>query len=70
MPEVRLGVDVGGTFNDFVAYDSDTGSFSVGKTLTTPQGSRRRDYPKALAIWQNGPDSRSATSRRSRTARL
>ena len=36
MPEVRLGVDVGGTFTDFVAYDSDTGSFSVGKTLTTP----------------------------------
>ena len=37
MPEVRLGVDVGGTFTDFVAYDSDTTSFSVGKTITTPQ---------------------------------
>ena len=37
MPEVRLGVDVGGTFTDFVAYDSDTTFFSVGKTITTPQ---------------------------------
>ncbi len=36
MPFVRLGVDVGGTFTDFVAHNSDTGSFSVGKTLTTP----------------------------------
>ena len=36
MPEVRLGVDVGGTFTDFVAHDPETGSFSVGKTLTTP----------------------------------
>ena len=36
MPEVRLGVDVGGTFTDFVVCDPDTGSFSVGKTLTTP----------------------------------
>ena len=37
MPEVRLGVDVGGTFTDFVAYDSDSGAFAIGKTLTTPQ---------------------------------
>ncbi len=35
MSEVRLGVDVGGTFTDFVAHDSDTGFFSVGKTLTS-----------------------------------
>ena len=37
MPDVRLGVDVGGTFTDFVAFDPESGSFSVGKTLTTPQ---------------------------------
>ena len=36
MPDVRLGVDVGGTFTDFVAFNPDSGSFSVGKTLTTP----------------------------------
>ena len=35
MSEVRLGVDVGGTFTDFVAHDSDTGFFSIGKTLTS-----------------------------------
>ena len=36
MPDVRLGVDVGGTFTDFVAFNPESGSFSVGKTLTTP----------------------------------
>ena len=35
--EIRLGVDVGGTFTDFVVFDPATSSFSVGKTLTTPQ---------------------------------
>ena len=35
MADVRLGVDVGGTFTDFVVFDPETGSFSVGKTLTT-----------------------------------
>ena len=37
MPDARLGVDVGGTFTDFVVFDPESGSFSVGKTLTTPQ---------------------------------
>ena len=37
MPDARLGVDVGGTFTDFVVFDPGSGSFSVGKTLTTPQ---------------------------------
>ena len=37
MTEIRLGVDVGGTFTDFVVFDPATSSFSVGKTLTTPQ---------------------------------
>ena len=37
MPDARLGVDVGGTFTDFVVFDPKSGSFSVGKTLTTPQ---------------------------------
>ena len=37
MADVRLGVDVGGTFTDFVVFDPDSGSFSVGKTLTTSQ---------------------------------
>ena len=37
MADARLGVDVGGTFTDFVVFDPESGSFSVGKTLTTPQ---------------------------------
>src|ERR1700694_5694142 len=32
----RIGVDIGGTFTDLVVFDDVTGSFAVGKTLTTP----------------------------------
>src|SRR6266446_2081796 len=32
----RIGVDIGGTFTDLVVFDDATGSFAVGKTLTTP----------------------------------
>ena len=31
-----LGVDVGGTFTDFVLLDETTGRISIGKDLTTP----------------------------------
>jgi N-methylhydantoinase A len=34
---ILLGVDVGGTFTDFVLIDQSTGRFSVGKRLTTPE---------------------------------
>ena len=33
----RIGVDIGGTFTDLVAFDDASGSFTVGKTLTTPR---------------------------------
>ena len=33
----RVGVDIGGTFTDLVAFDDASGSFAVGKTLTTPR---------------------------------
>jgi N-methylhydantoinase A len=33
----RIGVDIGGTFTDLVIFDDVTGSFAVGKTLTTPR---------------------------------
>ncbi|HEX6480839.1 MAG TPA: hydantoinase/oxoprolinase family protein, partial [Ktedonobacteraceae bacterium] len=39
----RIGVDIGGTFTDLVVFDDATGSFAVGKTLTTP-----RDPSKAV----------------------
>jgi N-methylhydantoinase A len=34
---IKLGIDVGGTFTDFVLLDEESSSFQVGKTLTTPQ---------------------------------
>ncbi len=37
MAELYLGSDVGGTFTDFVVMDRESSTFSVGKTLTTPQ---------------------------------
>src|SRR6266851_10169679 len=33
---LRIGVDIGGTFTDLVVCDDATGSFAVGKILTTP----------------------------------
>src|SRR6266704_6928479 len=31
----RIGVDIGGTFTDLVVFDDATGTFAVGKMLTT-----------------------------------
>ena len=33
---MRIGADIGGTFTDIVLVDDDTGSFRLGKVLTTP----------------------------------
>jgi N-methylhydantoinase A len=33
---VRIGIDIGGTFTDFLLIDSRTGGFAVHKALTTP----------------------------------
>jgi N-methylhydantoinase A len=35
--DVRVGIDIGGTFTDFLLIDSASGSFAVHKALTTPQ---------------------------------
>ncbi|MFZ0038132.1 MAG: hydantoinase/oxoprolinase family protein [Candidatus Acidiferrales bacterium] len=32
----RAGVDVGGTFTDVIVVNDETGTFAIGKTLTTP----------------------------------
>lgn len=37
MPAMRLGIDIGGTFTDFILTDDDAGAQYVWKTLTTPQ---------------------------------
>jgi N-methylhydantoinase A len=34
---VRIGIDIGGTFTDFLLIDSSTGAFAVHKALTTPE---------------------------------
>jgi len=36
-PDVRIGVDIGGTFTDLVWMDESTGAVRVGKLLTTPK---------------------------------
>src|SRR5207248_11790527 len=33
---LRVGVDIGGTFTDLIAFDERTGSLTLAKTLTTP----------------------------------
>jgi N-methylhydantoinase A len=38
---LRVGVDIGGTFTDLVLVDDETGAFSVGKALTTPDDPSR-----------------------------
>jgi N-methylhydantoinase A len=34
---MRIGIDIGGTFTDFVIFDETTGQFTTHKTLSTPQ---------------------------------
>ncbi|HET9661548.1 MAG TPA: hydantoinase/oxoprolinase family protein [Thermomicrobiales bacterium] len=36
MDGTRIGIDIGGTFTDFLLFDGATGRFSIAKTLTTP----------------------------------
>lgn len=36
MDRTRVGIDIGGTFTDFLLFDGETGRFSIAKTLTTP----------------------------------
>ena len=36
MNGTRIGIDIGGTFTDFLLFDGETGRFSIAKTLTTP----------------------------------
>ncbi|HEY8448292.1 MAG TPA: hydantoinase/oxoprolinase family protein [Thermomicrobiales bacterium] len=38
---IRIGIDIGGTFTDFLLVDSLTGQTTIGKTLTTPDDPAR-----------------------------
>jgi N-methylhydantoinase A len=33
---MRIGIDIGGTFTDFVIFDQDRGAFQTFKVLSTP----------------------------------
>ncbi|MGH3756466.1 hydantoinase/oxoprolinase family protein [Actinophytocola sp.] len=35
-PDLRIGIDIGGTFTDFTLIDSSSGRIEIGKTLSTP----------------------------------
>lgn len=37
MPKYTLGIDVGGTFTDFVLLNEEEGKMEIGKVLTTPE---------------------------------
>lgn len=52
---MRLGVDIGGTFTDLVAYDAERGSTVVGKVLGEGVGPRK-DVSAALAVVSIEPD--------------
>ncbi|MCW2963266.1 MAG: 5-oxoprolinase [Actinomycetia bacterium] len=41
LPSLRVAVDIGGTFTDFVVFDAKTGSVRVGKVLSSPDDSVR-----------------------------
>jgi N-methylhydantoinase A len=47
---LRLGIDVGGTFTDFVLLDDEESSFLVGKQLTTPDDPREAIVEGATAL--------------------
>src|SRR6058998_2691427 len=34
---IRVAVDIGGTFTDFVVLEADSGNFTVGKVLSDPE---------------------------------
>jgi N-methylhydantoinase A len=38
---VRVGIDIGGTFTDLLVLDESNGAFHIGKTLTTPDDPSR-----------------------------
>jgi N-methylhydantoinase A len=41
LPGYKLGIDIGGTFTDFVLLDEEKGRMEVGKRLTTPEDPSR-----------------------------
>jgi len=46
--QLRVALDIGGTFTDVVAYDIDRGTYTVGKASSTP-GDLSRGVLNALA---------------------
>ena len=52
---MRLGIDIGGTFTDFVLLDDTSGQITTYKCLTTP-----RDPSDAIEEGMRGPEQQAA----------
>ena len=57
----RIGVDVGGTFTDFILVDEELGSIYVDKVPSTPDDPARAGAAQA-GVTPGGPGARRATS--------
>ena len=51
MPQLSLGIDVGGTFTAFAILDPETETFSVGKSLTTAKNPSTGVVPGSLQVF-------------------
>ncbi len=49
----RLGVDIGGTFTDFVAYDEDGKALKAWKNLSTPQNPMEGIMTGLRSLWRD-----------------
>jgi N-methylhydantoinase A len=52
---MRIGIDIGGTFTDFILFDEATGEIKAEKILSTPQDPARAVL-EGMAILTPGPD--------------
>ena len=68
MAVYRVGIDIGGTFTDFVLVDEETGAMRFAKELTTPRDPSAACSP-ACATSSPPTGCRSVRSSRSSTAR-
>lgn len=59
----RIGCDIGGTFTDFVLYETGTGHIRTAKRLTTPDDPSRAMLAGLTELSDSAPGSASASAR-------